>query len=97
MIIKCAGKYAVLDIFRISHCQSYEKYIGGDHGEKTVFEAFSRQYNPYFFIFVKEKWKYKISKGVAVAELPTGGSATVYLWYKNWTEPQYYEEVIEKI
>jgi hypothetical protein len=55
MIIKCAGKYAVLDIFRISHCQSYEKYIGGDHGEKTVFEAFSRQYNPYFFIFVKEK------------------------------------------
>ncbi len=49
---------------------------GGDHEEKTVFETFSRQYNPYFFIFVKEKWKYKISKGVAVAETPTGGSAT---------------------
>jgi hypothetical protein len=25
---------------------------------------------------MKEKWKYKISKGMAVAESPTGGSAT---------------------
>ncbi len=60
--------------------------------KKTVFEAFSGQYNPYFFIFVKEKWKCKISKGVAVVESPTGGSATVwqlfnatyvnYSWYK---------------
>ncbi len=52
---------------------------GGDHGEKR----FSRQYNPYFFIFVQEKWKYKISKGVAVAESPTGGSATETIVYAN--------------
>jgi hypothetical protein len=28
---------------------------GGGHGEKPVFEAYSRQYNPYYFVFVEEK------------------------------------------
>ncbi len=49
----------------------------------TEKKRFSRQHNPYFFIFVQEKWKYKISKGVAVAESPTGESATETIVYAN--------------
>jgi hypothetical protein len=49
---------------------------GGDHCEKVVFKAYSSQYSPYFLGFVQEKRENKVSKGVAVAETPTGGSAT---------------------
>ncbi len=35
---------------------------GGDHGQKTVFEVYSRQYNPFVFVSAEEKWK-KNSRG----------------------------------
>jgi len=49
-----------------------------DHGEKTAFDAYSRQHNWYFHAFVQEIWENKVSKGVEVA-----GNA--YWWIRHWS------------
>ncbi len=53
------------------------QWVDGAHGEKPIFEAYSRRYNPYFFVFLEEKWKNKIPNEMEVAESPTAESATV--------------------
>ncbi len=41
--------------FYRSVADSENQRVDGDHCEKQVFEAYSRQYNPYLFVFVEEK------------------------------------------
>ncbi len=49
---------------------------GGDHDEKPVSEAYSRQYNPYFFVFVEKKEKSRRD----------GGRRIAYCWIRHCAE-----------
>jgi hypothetical protein len=60
---------------------------GGDHGKNTILEAYLWYYNAYFAVFVKEKWKNKIPKGVTVGESPTDGFATDLATQKKNADP----------
>jgi len=49
---------------------------GGDHGQNTVFKAYSRQYNPFSFVAAEKKWKKKFMRGRQSQVRRTARSAT---------------------